>query len=68
MDYEHKYVILTTNRPNCNFELSSNVTYLGFRVSRIPTVLNISIYVPILCRDSTWFEGYSLEEKLFVIM
>jgi hypothetical protein len=49
MDREHKCVVLTTNRPNCNYELSSNVTYSGFRVSRLSTVLNIYIYVPIRC-------------------
>jgi len=49
MDHEHKCFVLTANRPNCNFELSSNVTYPEFRVSRLPTVLNISIYVPIPC-------------------
>jgi hypothetical protein len=51
MDHEHKCFVLTTNRPNCNFELSSNVNYPGFRVSRLPTVLNISIYVPIPCME-----------------
>ena len=49
MDHEHKCFVLITNRPNCSFELSSNVTYSGFRVSRLPTVLNISIYVLIPC-------------------
>jgi hypothetical protein len=49
MDHEHKCFVLTTNRPHFNFELSSNVTYPGFRVSLLPTVLNISIYVPIPC-------------------
>ena len=49
MDHEHKCFVLTTNRPNFNFELSSNVTYPEFRVSLLSTVLNISIYVPIPC-------------------
>jgi hypothetical protein len=34
MDHKHKCFVLTTNRPNFNFELSSNVTYPGFRVFR----------------------------------
>jgi hypothetical protein len=49
MDHEHKSFVFTTNRPNFNFELSSNVTYPEFRVSLLPTVLNISIYAPIPC-------------------
>jgi hypothetical protein len=68
MDHEHKGFVLTTKRPNCNFELSSNVTYPGFRVSRLPTVLNIYLRPNYMHRDSTWFEGCSLAEKLFVIL
>ena len=61
MDHEHKCFVLTTNRPNCNFELSSNVTYPGFRVPRLPTVLNISYLRPnSMHRESTWFEVCSL--------
>jgi peptidoglycan biosynthesis protein MviN/MurJ (putative lipid II flippase) len=49
-------------------QINWNVTYPGFRVSLIPTALSISIHVPIPCRDSTWFEGCSLAEKVFVIL
>jgi hypothetical protein len=65
MDHEHKCFVLTANRSNCNFDVSSNVTYPGIRVSLLPTVLSISIHVPISCRDSTWFEG---KYKTFVFV